>query len=167
MIRFLSFSALIICTLSSPLFAQNEVARERSSLNGISELGVVINIEKPASVSSAELNPARIKTSIERSFTDLPLALLTDDQLRESDAYPILYIHVNVMKAGSNLYPFSIEQSLYQPVKLMLQNDLRTTAATWNKGQVGVVSTGNLSLIAEEAIAISRLFYDEFKQVNQ
>ena len=49
--KILSF--LLLITLLTPQFlrAQNEIARERSSLKGIREIGIVVNIEKPMGLS--------------------------------------------------------------------------------------------------------------------
>jgi hypothetical protein len=149
------------------LFAQNEIQREISSLAGIVEMGVVVNIEKPIGMPTVEkLTPAYIREGIIAEFGDLPVQILTDRALRQSDEFPILHVHVNVMKASNNTYPFSIEMNFYQPVKLVLKGDLQSMASTWNKGQIGIVSENMLEVIVEEAIYTSRVFKEEFQQVN-
>ena len=70
------------------------------------------------------------------------------------------------MRAANDTYPFSIELNFYQPVKLVLNRDLRTMAATWNKGQVGIVSSNMFHVIAEEAVYSTNLFKEEYQVVN-
>lgn len=70
------------------------------------------------------------------------------------------------MKAPNLTYPYSIELNFYQPVKLVLKNDLQSMASTWNKGQIGVVSEDLLPLIVEQAVYTANLFKDEFMEVN-
>lgn len=151
---------------SQATYAQNEVMRELSSLAGISEFGVVINIEKPGDLESENLSPGIIRDGIIRNFDDLPVSILNDATLRQSDEFPILHIHVNVMKASNGTYPFAIEMNFYQPVKLVLNRDLQSMASTWNKGQIGIVSEDMLNVIAEEAIYASNVFKEEFIRMN-
>ncbi len=161
---FILLTILILSTGS--LHAQNEVLRELSSLAGISEFGIVVNIEKPAGVEAENLNPGHIREQIIENFDDLSIRVLEDKTLRQSDQFPILHIHVNVMKASNNTYPFAIEMNFYQPVKLILNRDLQSMASTWNKGQVGIVSEDMLTMIGEEAIFASNIFKEEFVRMN-
>lgn len=147
-------------------FAQNEITRERASLRGIQELGIVINVEQPMDLNHESLNTSLIREAVEENFKDLPIRILKNRTLRQSDEFPILHIHVNIMRASNQTYPFSIELNFYQPVKLVLNRDLQTMASTWNKGQVGVVSENMIHIIAEEVVIVSDLFKDEFEQVN-
>lgn len=155
-----------LITTSGITFAQNEVLRERNSLVGIAEFGVVVNIEKPGYIQSASLNTSRIREQIIEELADLPVTILRDRLLRESDQFPLLHIHINIMKAPDGTYPFAVELNFYQPVKLVLNRDLQTMASTWNKGQVGIVSENNLSLIANEAVRTVNLFKEDYNWVN-
>ena len=163
--RFFLFLTTILLSTNVTL-AQNEVMRELSSLAGISEFGVVVNIEKPGGLEVDNLDPGIIRDGIIENFGDLPITVLNDAILRQSDQFPILHIHVNVMKASNSTYPFSIEMNFYQPVKLVLNRDLQSMASTWNKGQVGIVSENMLQMIGEEAIFASNVFKDEFIRMN-
>ena len=146
--------------------AQNEIARERSSLKGIQEIGIVVNIEKPMGLSHQSLQTAVIQKAIKENFSDLPITILSDKTLRRSDEFPILHIHINVLRASNQTYPFSIEFNFYQPVKLVLNRDLQSMASTWNKGQLGMVTENMLHVIAEETVYVSNVFKDEFEEVN-
>ncbi len=162
---FLLFFSILV-TPAYSAFAQNEIARERASLRGIQELGIVVNIEKPIGLSHESLDVSLIRNAIEENFKDLPISILEDRTLRQSDEFPILHVHVNIMRASNQTYPFSIELNFYQPVKLVLNRDLRTMASTWNKGQVGVVSENMIQVVASQVVASSDLFKDEFNEVN-
>tara|TARA_R110000868_G_scaffold235273_8_gene489125 strand:+ start:32096 stop:32590 length:495 start_codon:yes stop_codon:yes gene_type:complete len=162
----LIFTLFILFYTSQLSFAQNEIARERSSLKGILELGIVVNIEQPFGLKHEALNTRAIRKAIEENFSDLPITILPDKILQSSDEFPILHVHINIMRASNQTYPFSIELNFYQPVKLILNRDLQSMASTWNKGQIGVVSENMLHIISEEAVHVSNLFKDEFTEVN-
>lgn len=147
-------------------FAQNEISRERASLRGLQELGIVVNIEKPIGLSHESLDTGLIRKAIAENFKGLPITILTDKTLRQSDEFPILHIHVNIMRASNQTYPFSIEMNFYQPVKLVLNRDMQTMASTWNKGQIGLVSGNMIHIIASETVNATNLFKDEFEEVN-
>ncbi|GAB5407654.1 MAG: hypothetical protein BalsKO_00190 [Balneolaceae bacterium] len=152
--------------ISVTAFAQNEITRERSSLKGIQELGIVVNVERPIGLSTEALHTKTVRKAIEENLSELPITILTDKALRQSDEFPILHIHINIMRASNQTYPFSVDLNFYQPVKLVLNRDLQSMASTWNKGQVGLVTENMLHVIAEEAVYISNLFKDEFTEVN-
>lgn len=162
------FSIIILFSILSfqLAHAQNEIARERSSLTGIKEMGIVVNIEKPIGLTDPSLDVTWIRKQVVESFDDLPVRILDDKTLRQSDEFPILHVHVNIMRASNLTLPFSIELNFYQPVKLVLNRDLKTMAITWNKGQVGIVSENMIPLIVEETVALSSLFIDAFEEVN-
>lgn len=164
--KILSFLVLITFIPLQIVLAQNEIAREQSSLKGIQEIGIVVNIEKPMGLSHQTLQTKVIHRAIEENFSDLHITILSDKTLRRSDEFPILHIHINVMRASNQTYLFSIEINFYQPVKLVLNRDLQSMASTWNKGQLGMVTENMLHVIAEEAVNVSTLFKEEFEEVN-
>lgn len=166
MLRSICTAVLLIICLSPLATAQNEISRERSSLLGISEFGIVINIEKPVTLNDPALNTADIRQAVLDEISDLPVSILDDRRLRDSDQYPILHIHINIMRATNNTYPFAIESNFYQPVKLILNRDLQTMASTWNKGEVGIVSGDMFHIVVQQAVGVSALFGDEYRTVN-
>ena len=146
--------------------AQNEIARERASLRGLQELGIVVNVEKPIGLNHESLNTALIRKAIAENFEELNISILEDKTLMQSDEFPILHIHVNIMRASNQTYPFSVEMNFYQPVKLVLNRDMQTMASTWNKGQIGLVSENMIHIISSETVNATNLFKDEFEEVN-
>ncbi|MEQ9265751.1 MAG: hypothetical protein RLN81_11050 [Balneolaceae bacterium] len=155
---------LFICSGFS--FAQNEVLREQSSLIGITEFGVVVNVETPVDFEEKSLNVATLKRQILENFKDLPVSIINERRLQRSDEYPIFYLHLNIMRASNNTYPFSIEMNFYQPVKLVLNRDMQTMASTWNSGQVGIVSEDLLSIISTEVVQATDAFKENFQKMN-
>ena len=87
----LGFIVLWVC-LSIPVAAQNEVFRESSSLQGIEEFGIVVNIEKPSDLEHDELSAPVIRNSIADKLKDLDVRLIDDEELRNSDKYLVLII---------------------------------------------------------------------------
>ncbi len=162
------FSVIILLSVFciQLVHAQNEIARERSSLMGIKEMGIVVNIEKPIGLTDPSLDVTWVREQIVESLENLPVRILDDKTLRQSDEFPILHMHVNIMRASNLTLPFSIELNFYQPVKLVLNRDLKTMAITWNNGQVGIVSENMIPIIVEQTVALSSLFREAFEEVN-
>lgn len=61
----------------------------------------------------------------------------------------------------------SVQLRLFQPVKLMLNRDLQTSASTWNLGTVGIVSHDQLPLIQQAASALMDEFIQDYDLVNR
>lgn len=158
--------SFILLMSSKVAFAQNEVLREQSSLIGITEFGVVVNVETPINFDEESLNVVSLKKQIIKNFAELPISIISEQRLQKSDEYPIFYLHLNIMRASNNTYPFSIEMNFYQPVKLVLNRNLQTMASTWNSGQVGIVSEDLLSVIASEVVLATDTFKENFQKMN-
>jgi len=71
------------------------------------------------------------------------------------------------MELENGLIPFSIELRLYQPVKLVLNRDLQTSASTWETGMIGIVSLDQLQTIKQAAENIMYTFLDDYRHVNR
>lgn len=160
------FSFTLVVGFSTLLYGQSEVEIEQNSLAGINQFGVVVNIEKPQGLEVENLDPGLIRTRVLEAFEEIPATILSYNQLRESYDYPFLHIHVNIMKAANNTYPFAVELRFYQPVKLILKKETETMAATWHTGYVGIVSSDLLTDIAPTVVSIAEDFRHEFLQVN-
>lgn len=162
----LYLTLLLIC-LPLLAFAQNEIERERSSLRGIAELGFTVNLEANVSLNEkGELEVTSITENVRQVLTDADISLIPDKEVRSSDQIPFLYMHINSMDAGQGLVPFSISLRFYQPVRLMLNRDLQTSASTWETGLVGIVSYDQMHIIQESAIGLIEEFINDFRSVN-
>lgn len=165
------FSKVALLLLFVSLFwgealAQNEVLRERNSLYGISEFGMVVNIEKPKSLEEVTLKVDSVRTLLVKELQDLPVTILDDQSLRQSDQFPILHLHINIMNATLGAFPFTAELKFYQPVKLLLNNNVQTMGATWHDSFIGVVSPDLIDYITAQSTGLVKNFKIDYQSVN-
>lgn len=162
-----SFILLISWFISSPVVAQNEVERERSSLKGIAEMGFTVNVEANISLNErGELEVTSIKQQAVDKLKSQGLTIVPDEQIRSSADLPYLYMHINTMDAGRGLVPFAISLDFYQPAQLMLNRNMQTSVSTWQTGMVGIVSYDRLNVIGESAVNTLQTFIDDYKMAN-
>ena len=165
-----STSSLIVmlCILSLPesAGAQNEVLREINSLYGIRSFGVAVNVEKPLSLDHMEFRIQPIQNALVKKLAQLPIEGIADEELQDSDQYPMLILHINIMDAGNGTYPYATDLTFYQPVKLSLNRDLGTMAATWQTALVGIVSADNMQVIPNTSIALTDEFIQDYLKAN-
>ena len=155
--------ALCICQSVS---AQNEVLRQINSLRGITSFGISINVEHPSSLNDFDFDLSGIRKEIQDKLEAASVSVIGDDELRSSDQYPLLSLHINVLRAGNGTYPYSVELAFYQPVKLTLNRDVGTVAATWQTSFVAIVSHDLLEHITPSAINLVDSFVNDFASVN-
>lgn len=161
------FLIVALCLTHSWSMAQNEVARERSSLQGIQNMSFTVNLE--ASSSLAQKSGLEISSLREMGQTTLregSITLIPDHEVERSDEVPFLYLHVNTMDAGQGLVPFSISLYFYQPVKLSLNRDIQTSSVTWESGSLGIVSYDKVDLISAAARDLLNEFITDYNKVN-
>lgn len=166
--KHLVFVFLLIGIVISSLQAQNEIELERSSLRGISEMGFVVNVEVNVQLTEkGEIEVTSIEDKAIDKLESAGLTILPDNQIESSAEVPLLYMHINTMDAGRGLVPFSVSVRFYQPVKLMLNRDMQTSASTWETGTVGIVSYDRMNVIGESAVNLLQDFISDFNKVNQ
>ena len=159
----LLLSLLVPCLL----FAQNEIDRERISLEGLQEIGFTANIEGSRTIADSEnLTPARIRQEAVSQLIDGDLRYVSDEEVQSSADIPFLHLHINAMEMENGLIPFSINLRLYQPVKLSLNRDLQTSAITWRTGMVGLVSYDQIETISEASSNMIAEFIDDYNVAN-
>lgn len=157
----------VLCFGYSALMAQNEVARERSSLKGIQAMGFTVNVEANASIANFnEINVDSLTYMGQRTLKDSGVTIIRDSEVQSSDEIPFLYLHINSMDAGQGLVPFSLTLYFYQPVKLMLNRDMQTSAITWESGSVGIVSYDQMGMISDAAKNLIEEFLSDYHQIN-
>ena len=165
-----SIITILIFVLFLPfqLFAQNEIERERISLQGLQEFGFTANIEGTRTVTSHDqLTPTVIRQEAVNQIVQAGLRFVTDEEVRSSADIPFLYMHINTMQLENGLVPFSIQLRLYQPVKLTLNRDLQTSASTWETGMVGIVSLDQLPVINTAASDLIFTFIEDYYSSNR
>jgi hypothetical protein len=165
-----NFSILLfILPLLIPLqlLAQNELERERISLQGLQEFGFTANIEGSRDIAdSEELTPSVIRQQAVNQLVQADLRFVSDEEVQSSADIPFLYMHINTMQLENGLVPFSIQLRLYQPVTLPLNRDLQTSASTWESGMVGIVSYDRLATINQAAENLVADFIHDYHTAN-
>lgn len=164
-VRLLLLTSLCLLPLIS--YAQNEVERERNSLQGINELGFTVNLEVNATLNEkGEIEITSIKDAVQKRLEEANIPTVSDDAVESSADIPFLYMHINTMDAGRGLVPFSISLRFYQPVKLALNRDRQASASTWETGTVGLVSYDRMNVILEAAENLAGDFIRDFQRAN-
>ena len=167
-IQLLLFCVFSFLLLPLNLHAQNEIDRERISLEGLQEFGFTANIEGSRTIADAEeLTPTVIRQGVINQLVNANLRYVADEEVQSSADIPFLYMHINAMEMENGLIPFSIELRLYQPVKLVLNRDLKTSASTWESGMVGLVSHDRLTVINQAAQSLVATFIDDYHSSNR
>jgi hypothetical protein len=158
---------IILSVLPLQLSAQNEVSRERFSLQGLQEFGFTANIEGSRDIADSEqLTPSVIRQQSINQHVESGIRYISDEEVRSSADIPFLHMHINTMQIENGLVPFSIQLRLYQPVKLTLNRDLQTSASTWETGMVGIVSYDQLPVINQAAKDLIVTFIADYFEAN-
>lgn len=158
---------VLLCLSFSTALAQNEVARERSSLKGIQAVGFTVNVEASVSLTDrGEIQVTSLKELGEKTLTNQGIRVIPDKNIESSDEVPFLYMHINTMDAGSGLVPFCIALYFYQPVELSLNRNLQTSSITWESSTLGLVSYDKMQVIQEASKNLLEEFISDFKRIN-
>lgn len=148
--------------------AQNEIEVQQSSLRGIGEFYVAVNVEGNDSLAYRDpLGTGQIRQGVLQQLKEAGLPVIGKDDMNPNLRYPYLLVHLNVMHAGRGIVPFAVNLNFYQPVKLSLNRDKPFYASTWNTGNVGVVSLDQLPVIPESIHKTTRVFIEDFQMANQ
>lgn len=162
----LVLSIFVLVLMMYSAYAQNEVLRQVNSLRGIAEFGIAIEVEHPTYLNDYDFDLGAIRREAVDKLNRLSAAIVSDQELRTSDQYPLLRLHINIMRAANGTFPYAVELTFYQPVKLTLNRDLESMAATWQTSFVGIVSEDLLGEVAPSAVSLVDDFADDFSKVN-
>jgi len=163
----LSPTLLLILLIPCSLLAQNEIDRERISLEGLQEFGFTANIEGSRTIADDEdLTPSAIRQLAINQLVEAEVRYVSDEEVESSANIPFLHLHINAMEMENGLIPFSITLRLYQPVKLALNRDLQTSAVTWQTGMVGLVSYDRIATISDASSNMIAEFIDDYRKAN-
>lgn len=148
--------------------AQNEIAVQQSSLRGIGDFYVAVNVEGNDSLAYRDpLSTGQIRQDVLQQLQDAGLPTIEKNGMDPNLRYPYLLVHLNVMHAGRGIVPFAVNLDFYQPVKLSLNRDKPFYASTWSTGNVGVVSLDRLPIIPESIHKSIAVFIEDFQMANQ
>lgn len=163
-ILFTTLFVILIGSASS--VAQNEVIRERNSLYGIQEFGVSVNIERPLTLTNIPFSPDSVRQLIIQRLDELPINIIDEQTLKQSDQLPLLHLHINIMNDVGGIHPFTAELKFYQPVKLTLNKDIQTMGSTWADSFIGVVTPDLMNFIAAKAAGLAENFRSDYEIAN-
>jgi hypothetical protein len=159
---------IFLFTLPGLSIAQNEIDRMRISLQGLQEMGFSANIEGNARITEMkELSPGAIRDAAGDFFEGAGIRLVDDREVESSADIPLLHIHINTMELDNGLVPFAIQLKLYQPVRLILNRGLQTSASTWDTGMVGIVSRDQIPVIRQAAENMVDEFINDYNAANR
>jgi len=164
--QFLLLTLFILLLFSAQTVAQNEVLREQNSLYGIQEFGVSVNIERPLTLNSIPFDVDSVRQLIVNKLQALPVRIIGEGDLKRSDQFPLLHLHINIMNDVGGIHPFSAELKFYQPVKLPLNNDIQTMGSTWSDSFIGVVTPDLMNFIAAKSAGLAENFRSDYESVN-
>jgi hypothetical protein len=157
----------LILFIPIQIYAQNEVERERISLQGLQEFGFTANIEGSRDIADSEkLTPSVIRQQSINQLVEAGIRYVSDEEVRSSADIPFIYMHINAMQLENGLVPFSIQLRVYQPVRLTLNRNLNTSASTWETGMMGIVSYDRLATINRAAEDLIITFIDDYYKAN-
>lgn len=166
-LRILFFLVAFTYLLPAVSEAQNELERAQISLEGLQEFGFTANIEGSRTIADDQaLTPSVIRDEAVSQLIEADIRFVDDEEVQSSADIPFLHMHINAMEMENGLIPFSIRLRLYQPVKLILNRDLQTTASTWEDGMVGLVSYDQVPVIGEAASKMIQNFIDDYRYAN-
>lgn len=161
------FLVVLLWLCPGLLQAQNEIAREQSSLKGLQAVGLIVNYEANAPLNTqGEIKAASFREMANQTLKQAQIPLISDKKIEQVGQVPILRMHINAMDAGKGLIPFTVSLHLYQPVKLTLNRDIRTSASTWESSTLGITSYNRLHLITNAAQGLLNEFTNDFVDVN-
>ncbi len=159
---------LLFLFSASELLGQNEIERQQISLDGLQEFGFTVNIEGSQRVTDdTTVTPTTIRQQAINQIVDANLRYVADEEVSSSAEIPFLHMHINMLELENGLIPFSIELKLYQPVRLILNRDLQTSASTWETGMVGIVSYDQIPTVKRAARNVMVTFLDDYRKVNR
>lgn len=166
-IKRLSFILFFLYVCPVILLAQNEVEREKISLEGLQEFGFTANIEGSRTIADDQaLTPSVIRDEAVNQLIEADIRFVDDEEVQSSADIPFLHMHINAMEMENGLIPFSIRLRLFQPVKLILNRDLETAASTWEDSIVGLVSYDQIPVIGEVASNMIETFIEDYQKAN-
>jgi len=163
---FFALLAVLVC-MPGVCFAQTEVEQERSSLRGLDGMGFTVNVEQNTAFADTQL--VKIDAVKQKAMQELEAAnvnIFDDRKVQRSIRVPLLYMHINVLSTRTGIISFAITVNLYQPVKLVLNQDLETTASTWEDTIVGIATYDKIGVIEQAVVGMIQNFIDDYNKVN-
>jgi len=123
----------------------------RHTLQGLQGVAVVVESIKSDAEADGLLS-TDLQADTELKLSQAGIAVLAQDQWRQTPGRPWLYVSVNTIKYLAS-YFFSIDVQLKQEVSLPRQPSLVTSSATWEVGSIGFVISPDLSQKIRDSVS--------------
>jgi hypothetical protein len=123
----------------------------RHTLQGLQGVAVVVESIKSDAEADGLLS-TDLQADTELKLSQAGIAVLAQDQWRQTPGRPWLYVSVNTIKYLAS-YFFSIDVQLKQEVSLPRQPSLVTSTATWEVGSIGFVISPDLSQKIRDSVS--------------
>ncbi|MDX1428858.1 MAG: hypothetical protein R3282_01170 [Rhodothermales bacterium] len=158
----LTIAITIFVAAGRPASGQMDLEDEILSLAGVTDFGLVVDIESTLPSGAAGLDNSIWRDALSETLRELtgtsPATRV--DPTRDSH----LYVHVNAMSVGDDLVPFAIEASFVQKARVDKGQDMMVV--TWETGLVGLVTQNQLSQVLQGGIGVVEEFAGDLKQAR-
>ena len=131
-------SILLFC---STITAQNSKER-RKSLEGITGFYVSIG-QLDNAIEKEGLTASQVRTAVESQLSNAGITVLTKEKSFQAPGKPLLGIDLAI-GGKQGLYPYALDISVRQMVKLERDPAVTVYAATWSVGSAGIASLSNI-----------------------
>jgi hypothetical protein len=140
-------AVLVLVTALCGFFSTNGYCYDdgpsRESLRGIK--GVYLFIEELGIDAIKDVKTSKlIQSDIEYSLHENEIKLYSEEEYKNTDNIPLLYIQINYIKLNEiNTYAYYIYVELIQLVTLN-RNKYSKSATTWSVGRIGYINSNKL-----------------------
>lgn len=136
----------------------------RDSLRGLKGLRVTID-PLPLEADKAGLDRTTLQTDTELKLRTAGVPVLAGERAFETPLDAYLQIRLVLVPGRFRTWAYSLSMQLVQPAKL--NNGLTAFASTWQRGEVGLLTTGKLPTLRTTASDMANMFVNDYLAANQ
>ena len=136
----------------------------RDSLRGLKGLRVTID-PLPLEADKAGLDRTTLQTDTELKLRTAGVPVLAGERAFETPLDAYLQIRLVLVPGRFRTWAYSLSMQLVQPAKL--NNGLTVFASTWQRGEVGLLTTGKLPTLRTTASDMANMFVNDYLAANQ
>jgi hypothetical protein len=141
---------------------------DKETLRGIQGVTVLVESIRPE-IERDGLTQSQIIVDVELRLRRAGVRVLTREEGLQVKGEPLLYVNLNVIKAGfgNEMYIYSVSLQLDQDVWLARADQpVKARGRTWETGSVGVVGSRRLQSVREEVSDMIDKFLNDFLAAN-
>ena len=162
----LAVLALLSATVVSRLVGQGDNESTRKTLAGLT--GLYVSVQRiPDEMQRDGLDTTQILTDVELKLRQAGITVLTRQEWLSTEAFPYLYVNVQVTKNSARIYAFSVDVELRQLVTLVHNPAVSTLATTWSAtGIIGTVGSQKLGSVRDDVRDLTDEFINAYLAAN-